>query len=150
MNEISALTATFTAIQDITKALISLRDFEKLNAKVLELQHAIITAQQQAIAIQQSYTLLEAKTRELEAECMRLKDWSSEKEKYAIREIASGVFAYVEKKQPMDPAQRAHKYCCNCFDRSEKSLLQQTDDILTGIELSCPRCGFRTVFRHYK
>ena len=149
MNEITALTVTFTAIQDIAKALINLRDFEKLNAKVLELQHAVITAQQQAIAIQHSYALLETKTRDLEAECVRLKDWSGEKQNYAIREVSTGVFAYTEKKV-VGGFQHAHKYCCNCFDQNEKSLLQQTSDMLTGIELSCRRCDFKSVFRHYK
>lgn len=80
MNEIAALLTSFTHLQNIAKALVTLRDFEKLNATVLELQNAIITAQQQTIGIQQSHAALEAKTGELEAECMRLKDWSDEKQ----------------------------------------------------------------------
>lgn len=34
MNEITALLTSFTHLKNITEALLSLRDFEKLNAKV--------------------------------------------------------------------------------------------------------------------
>jgi hypothetical protein len=72
MNEIAALLTSFTHLQNIAKALLNLRDFEKLNATVIELQGAIIAAQQQTIGIQQSYAVMETKVRELEAECVSL------------------------------------------------------------------------------
>jgi hypothetical protein len=116
--------------------------------RFIELQSIIIAAQQQTLAIQQSHAVLEAKTRDLEAECVRLKDWSREKQNYALREIAPGVFAYAEK-QFVGAFQQAHKYCCNCFDHDEKSLLQQTNHMLSGIQLNCPRCPFKAIFNHY-
>jgi hypothetical protein len=149
MNEIGALIVTFTHLQTIAKTLLNLRDFEKLNATVIDLQNAIITAQQQAIAMQQGYTVLEAEKRKLEAECMRLKDWSAEKQQYTSRQIAPGVFAYVENKV-VSGFQNAHKYCCNCFEQGQKSLLQQ-DNSIGDLLLKCPRrsCNFMIVFSHY-
>src|SRR5713226_6810635 len=126
MNEIAALLTSFTHLQNIAKAMLNLRDFEKLNAVVIELQSAIITAQQQTIGIQQSHAALETKAHNLEAECMRLKDWSAEKQKYTCREIATGVFAYMESSVVAD-FQDAHKLCCHCFDQGQKSLLQQSN-----------------------
>src|SRR5947208_488749 len=136
MNEIAALLTSFSHLQNIAKALLSLRDFEKLNATVIDLQNAIITAQQQTIAIQQSHTALETKAHDLEAECMRLKDWSAEKQKYACREIATGRFAYVEN-NIVSNFQNAYKYCCNCFEQGQKSLLQQSDEPHVTKGLTC-------------
>jgi hypothetical protein len=87
ISETSALLTSFNAIKDITKAMLSLRDIAEINTKVIELQDAIITAQTQAMSIQQNYSALEAKTRDLEEECMRLKDWSAEKQNYSLRDI---------------------------------------------------------------
>jgi len=148
MQEFSALITTFNALQDIAKAMLNLRDFAKINSKLIELQGAIITAQGQAIAIQQSYATLETKTRDLEAECMRLKDWSAEKQKYTIREIATGVFAYVLN-EAMPDFERAHKYCCNCFERGQKSILQQSKGPQRNLDLTCQNCRGKLTFHGY-
>ena len=147
MNEIAALLTSFSHLQNIAKAMLNLRDMAKLNEKIIELQSAIITAQQQAIAIQQSHATLETKTRDLEAECMRLKDWSAEKQNYICRQIASGIFAYLDNGVVHD-FQKAHKYCCNCFDQGQKSLLQESHEP-PGRVVHCPRCKFKTKFTRY-
>jgi hypothetical protein len=148
MNEIAALLTSFTALQDIAKAMLNLRDFAKINTKLIELQGAIITAQQQAMAIQQSHAALETKAHDIEAECMRLKDWSAEKQKYTSRSIAKGVFAYVQNDIVAD-FEQAHKYCCNCFEQGQKSLLQQSEEPHRTVGLTCPRCNTKLVFSHY-
>src|SRR5258706_1802258 len=97
ISETAGLLTSFKAIYEISNALLGIRDSVQMNTKILELQGAIISAQQQAMAIQQGYATLEAKTNDIEAECKRLRDWSSEKENYTIHEIAFGVFAYIQK-----------------------------------------------------
>ena len=149
MNELAALLTSLTQLQNIAKALLSLRDFEKLNTTVIELQNAIITAQQQTIAIQGSYTILEAKAHGLEAELVRLKDWSAEKQKYTCREVAKGVFAYVENGDVNDFG-HVHKLCCKCFEDGQKSLLQQSNEPQRSIGLNCQRCKSKLVFFSYK
>jgi hypothetical protein len=149
VNEIAALLTSFSQLQRIAKNLLGLRDKAKLNEKVIELQSVIITAQSQTMSIQQNSTALEARIRELEAECMRLKDWSAEKQNYSYRAIARGVFAYVQK-QVVSNFQQAHKYCCNCFDQGEKSLLQETmRPYESTYRLICPRCHFSVDFVVY-
>jgi len=150
MNEIAALLSSFSHLQNIAKTLLNLRDKAKLNEKIIELQSVIITAQTQVMSIQQDSTALETRVRELEAECMRLKDWSAEKQNYTCRRIARGVFAYLQK-EAVSNFQDAHKYCCNCFDQGEKSLLQQTTKPLEEftVRLVCPRCKFTVDFDRY-
>ncbi len=55
---------------------------------------------------------------------MRLKDWSTEKNQYEIRQMSTSAFAcpthnYVEK------AKYVYKLCHNCFNNAIKSTLQQ-------------------------
>jgi hypothetical protein len=149
MNEIAALLTSFSHLQNIAKTFLELRDLEKLNSKVIELQQAIITAQQQTMTIQQSYTMLEAKTRDLEAQCVRLKDWSGEKQNYTCRAVAQGIFAYVHKEVVTD-FENAHKYCSTCFENGEKSILQQSDEGGLDWSLNCPRCKFKVRFKYYR
>jgi len=61
---------------------------------------------------------------DLEQECVRLRDWSAEKQRYRRTEIATGVFAYIEN-DFVGKLQNAHKYCCDCFDKQKQSTLQQ-------------------------
>ncbi len=149
MNELAAFLTTLSSLNNIAKGMFNIRDSIKINAKLIELQGAIITAQQHAIAIQQSYAALETKARDLETECMHLKDWSAEKQNYALREIAPGVFAYVPK-DVMNDFQSSHKYCSNCFDAGEKSMLQQSPGLKRDFILTCPRCKFKVQCYHYK
>ena len=50
--------------------------------------------------------------------------------------IAYGIFAYA-KNDSMSDYQRAHKYCCNCFDNYKKSTLQQFQPEGHCFGLSC-------------
>ncbi len=72
------------------------------------------------------YTELTSKIDKLEKETVRLKDWSAEKNQYEIRQISTGVFAYLAKKH-MGEAKNAHKLYCNCFDKTIKATLQQSE-----------------------
>ena len=112
------------AATNIISNLLSLRDFSKHAAQLTELQTYIIKANSMIISEQNEHSLLSAKIQELEKENMHLKDWGAEKEKYERRQIATGVFAYVEKNL-MDNLENTHKLCCNCFDKTIKSTLQQ-------------------------
>jgi hypothetical protein len=106
-----ALSSLGTAL-NIGKSLIEIRDSTKLQEAVIQFNSAIIDAQSKIMASQNEQTALTAKIDELGKECMRLKNWESEREKYTRNEIAVGIFAYVEN-EFVDQFQNAHKYCCN-------------------------------------
>jgi hypothetical protein len=106
-----ALSSLGTAL-NIGKSLIEIRDSTKLQEAVIQFNIAIIDAQSKIMASQNEQTALTAKIDELEKECMRLKNWESEREKYTRNEIAVEIFAYVEN-EFVGQFQNAHKYCCN-------------------------------------
>ncbi len=90
-----AALSSLSAASNIISGLIKLRDFSQYAATFTDLQSHIIQANSHIISEQQAHSLLTTKVQELEKECMRLKDWSAEKDQYERRQIAPGVFAYI-------------------------------------------------------
>ena len=117
---LSSLSATL----NIGKALVIARDVTERQELISQFNSAIIDTQAKLMAAQSEQAALSTKINELEQECMRLKDWKAEREKYSRKEIAPGVFAYIANGF-VGEFQNAHKYCCNCFDSYKKSTLQQ-------------------------
>jgi hypothetical protein len=141
--------SSLSAAGGIAKAMLDLRDFAKLNEKVIELQQCIIAAQSQVLSGQTEQTTLAARVKELEQECMRLKDWSAERENYACKQIGPGVFAYIQK-DLVGPIHANEKFCSSCFDKSIKSRLQQSMAIgIRSIHLVCPNGCPELLFAHY-
>ena len=137
------------AATKILSSLMKLRDFSNYAATFTELQGHIIEANAFIISEQDAHVLSTKKIQELEEECLRFKNWDAERQKYSRREIAGGIFAYVEN-GTITSFERAHKYCCNCFDNYKKSTLQQFHvqvGRLTG--LSCHNKCPDLVFRNY-
>ena len=145
MSDISGLISSFQALYSLAKSMLDIREFQNLNAKVVELQQIIISAQNQAMTAQQSHSVQSERIRELENECMRLKDWSAEKQRYSAREIAPGVFAHVENVF-VGNFQHAHKLCSHCFYQHERSPVQESAEEHRRISLSCFRCKGKVKF----
>lgn len=147
--ELAGLVSSFTTLNAITKATIGLRDAVKLNDKIVEFQQAMIEANGHVLSVQQEYFSMTAEVQKLKDENVRLKNWATEKEKYVLRQIGDGVFAYVEK-QFMGDFESAQKFCSNCFDQEIKSLLQG-EKIKVGrrVATNCHRCGARDEFDYW-
>lgn len=143
-----ALSSLSTAL-NIGKSLIEIRDSTKFQEAFIKFNNAIIDAQSKIISSQEHQSFLTTKIDELEKECMRLKNWESEREKYTRKEIAVGVFAYIENNFIGD-LQSAHKYCCNCFDNYKKSTLQQFETKGQRIGLSCHNKCPDLIFHSYE
>jgi hypothetical protein len=143
-----ALASLSTAL-NIGKSLVEIRDSAKLQEAVIQFNSAIIDAQSKIMESQNVQAAYKDKINELEKECMRLKNWETEREKYTRKEIATGVFVYIENNF-VGKFQNAHKFCCDCFDNYKKSTLQQFH-ITQGrkIGLSCHNKCPDLVFRHY-
>ena len=140
--------SSLSAAKNIISALLELRDFNKLSSTVAEINNHIIKAQNLIFTEQEQRSLLTAKIQALEKECMRLKDWSAEKEQYSRKQIAVGIFAYVENNH-VGNTESAHKLCCNCFYKNIKSTLQQSREPERMIGLVCPNGCPKLVFTHY-
>lgn len=129
-------------------AIANTVDSSKRHALLIDFQKQIIDAFTTIAELRLENSRLQSDKAQLEQECVRLKDWTADKANYTLRQIASGVFAQV-KNGAVGDLQGAHKLCCNCFDKSIKSTLQQSREDERMIGLVCPNGCPKMVFTHY-
>jgi hypothetical protein len=92
--EIMAFAGSLKSAGDIVGSLISLQIKGEVQAKIVQLQTIILSAQQDAFSAQQSQFALVSKVRELEEEIARLKGIGILKERYELSEVCRGAYAY--------------------------------------------------------
>lgn len=147
-NELLLASQSVQALMTLLKAAQGLSNYNEIVAAVSEVNAKLMQANTVALASQEKQSALAAKVDELEKECLRLKDWTADKERYRRKQVAPGVFAYVETGS-VDSTESTHKYCCNCFDKTLQSTLQQSQEPQRMIGLVCPNGCPKLVFTHY-
>ena len=146
---IPEITAAFGAAISLAERLAAAHSAAERNRLLIEFQKAVISAQGITMSLQAQQSSLVTRNQELEQEVVRLKDWSTEREKYSLRQVARGVFCQVEKTEVGDGA-KLHKYCATCFENGRKSILQhERIEIGRQSALNCFVCKERVVFTHY-
>ena len=151
IQELIMAAQSVTALSTLLKSAKTLSNYNEIVTAVSEINSKLMAANSVGLASQEKQAALSAKIDELEQEIMRLKNWGAERDKYERRQIATGIFAYIER-EFMGNLETAHKYCCNCFDKTIPSTLQQGSEIKPGTgrirTLVCPN-GCPTIeFRH--
>lgn len=139
--------SSLTAAKNIASSLLELRDFDKIASATMELKGHLIQTYDHIISEKERVLSLQERISELEKECARLKEWGTEKEKYSRRQIALGVFTYVDKNYE-GRLNECHKYCANCFEKGIPSTLQRNQR-MHGYFLECPKGCPPLAFREY-
>jgi hypothetical protein len=143
MPDISAFAGALSSLKaakDIAEAMIGLRDAQAFQSKLLEFQRKLIDANDSTLAAQQERAALLDRVSTLEKEVTNLKGWEAEKQRYELKEVASGANAYVVK-ESMHGAEPAHWLCANCFENGEKRFLQAHRNDVSYIYHRCQGCG---------
>jgi hypothetical protein len=73
---------------------------------------------------------------------MRMKDWATERERYALKRYYPGSFAFALKPE-MAAGEPSHRLCANCYENGQKSILQQTGNMNRFPVVACARCKFQ-------
>jgi hypothetical protein len=121
---------------EIAGSFIKMRDEAMIQAKVIELQSVILAAQSSALAAQgEQFALLEEKRR-FEQKIVEFEDWAAEKQRYELKAIGSGAFAYAIK-PGMENGEPSHWLCAVCFNKRHRSFLQSHGNVH-------PKTGRRT------
>lgn len=149
MTAIAAFTTSLQAATDITKSMLGLKVSTEVQAKIIELQSVIMTAQSGAISAQQSQFTMLAQVGKLEKEIARLKNIGDEKARYQLQNVGSSAFVYVMKLEE-ENGKPAHWLCVSCFENGYKSLLQYKGRTANNREAEhqCPKCK-NTVTTHW-
>ena len=128
------------AASDIAQGLVSLKVGAEVNAKAIELQSIVMSAQSGAIAAQsEQFTMLE-QIRSLKEEVANAKAWKEESQRYALIQPWDGAFTYALK-EDSKRAEPPHWICAKCYQESKKSILQDNGNpYLDKAALICPSC----------
>jgi hypothetical protein len=127
MSGITLITGTLASLKsafDISKAMIGIRDAVVINEKVVELQRVILAAQSDAMAAQSDQFALLERVRSLEQQIAEMKDWDTEKQRYDLKQVDIGAFAY-SLKSDAGGSEPPHWICTTCYKNDKNSILQQ-------------------------
>ncbi len=139
---IGAALSSLKAASDITKAMVGLRDAEVFRMKAIELQGIIMEAQASAIDAREAHSTQVERISALEAEVARLKAWDADKQRYELKPLGQGIFAYTVKPDAQG-SEPAHSICPDCYQRGVKFILQQvTRDSGMAVVQICQQCGW--------
>lgn len=145
MTAIGVVATSLNTIVNITKAMKDVQDATLVQGKVFELQRAIINAQQSVFAANEERTALIERVRELEADIARLEAWETEKQRYELKALSTGSFAYALKADAHD-SEPPHYICQACYESCKKRILQIKPSGVAGKRLGipdmyvCPEC----------
>ncbi len=125
---ITAGLGSLKAAYDLAKGMNAANTQATVNNVKIDLQQHILDAQDALAAVKQEQLDATEYIRKLEAEVVRLKDWSSERERYALKKFYPGTLSYVLKPE-MSGSEPAHMLCKHCFDQTKKGTLQATSRV---------------------
>ena len=123
MAMISGAMSAFKALRKSANALIAIRDASMLRTKVIELNTQIVTAQESALAIFSDQFALLQRNHDLEKQISDLNAWEGEKQRYELKAVDPGVFAYSLKADASD-TEPPHWICAACYQQRKRSILQ--------------------------
>lgn len=134
VGEIFAGISAFSEMFGIAQAIRKLDDTVKRNEAVSDLWEKIISAQTR-------YTAAIEQVGQLEEKLRRFETWEAEKERYELKNLDRGFFAYVLK-PGMENGEPPHAICTNCYQRGIKSILQSSGHVIVHEHFwFCPACN---------
>jgi len=150
MTDMSAIAIAFQALggaKTIAEGLLATRDISLVGAKVVELNAKIIEAQNGIFSAQEERSTLVERMRKLEKKIADMETWNAEKQRYSLMRVdPTGVFAYALKPEASG-GEEPHLLCANCYDQGEPSKLQATTELRMRKRVYyCPRCKNEYVF----
>ena len=79
----------------------------------------------------------------LEKEIANFEKWQAESEKYELKEIYPGNFAYSFKTNVDGRSEPPHLICTTCFENRKKSIMQKS----SAVHMTCPVCKTMIQFK---
>lgn len=134
--EISAAIESAKMLAELLKAAKSLTNYNEFVSAVSEVNTKLMDATAVALASQEEQARLSNLIGELKKELVQLKDWENKARDYTLKEVASGIFAYVYTPLVQTSKPR-HWVCAKCFEERKCHVLQRQ----RPPSYTCPNCG---------
>jgi len=139
--DISLIQGTIYSLKlagDLAKSLFELKSISDVQAKVVELQSIILSAQSSALAANAHQTTMIEEIRNLKEEIARVKAWEKEKQRYKLIDPWPGTVLYALKKE-CSSSEPPHWICTKCYEDGIKSILNPQIKAIRLVWV-CPKC----------
>jgi hypothetical protein len=110
------------AAADIAVALGNLKTLSEVQAKAIELQQIILSAQSSALTAQSEQFGLLEEIRDLKAAVGRLKAWDEQRQRYSLVAPWQGAATYALRRDRSN-GEPPHWICSHCYEAGKKSIL---------------------------
>src|SRR5258708_6226236 len=139
MGSIAAAVNSLKVAGDIAVSLVNLKTMAEVQAKAIELNQKIITAQHDIFAANAAQSALIQRVSELEKEIASVKAWEAQKQRYQLAIPFAGITVYALKKS-MSDGEPSHYICANCYHNGKRAMIQHVRDKDGWILITCSAC----------
>src|SRR5258708_31971744 len=122
MGSIATAVNSLKVAGDIAVSLVNLKTMAEVQAKAIELNQKIITAQHDIFAANAAQSAFIQRISELEKEITQMEAWETEKQRYKLASLEMGAVVQALKKD-MSHGEPPHYLCANCFKQGKQSVL---------------------------
>lgn len=129
---------------DLSKSIVEVKKGADIATATRELNNLLLAAQSDALAAQSEQFAVIEEIRNLKEKIMSLEAWQAEKQRYSLKEVGVGGFAYALKDIASN-GEPMHYLCTNCYQDGCKSILNQKRNPRRFNELRCPKCNSSVV-----
>lgn len=137
---IQAAISSLKAATDISRSLLQMKSMAEVQAKVIELQSALLDAQNGTLAATTAQFELLEQLRALEAQLKAKGDWEHEKVRYSLVSPWRGMAQAYALRRDAAYEEKPHLVCTNCFHNSKRVILNPVSDKDGFIQMVCPGC----------
>jgi len=123
----------------IAKGISALKSEADINLAVIEIQRALLDAQEAAFRDKETISTLMGRVDELETAAKAGQGWEQERARYQLEQSPIGAFTYVLKDEHAG-GEPTHRLCATCFDKGHKSVLHTTRKGNGGEVVWCGNC----------
>lgn len=121
--ELASGLSSVQALTKIAQGLNAMSTQAQVNDVKISLQNNIIAIQAALMAAQLAEAKAAERIRELEQQIVGFEDWEREKQRYELKAVWLGAFAYMLK-PGMENGEPPQWFCTDCFKRRHVSALQ--------------------------
>lgn len=132
LSAIASAASGFKVAIDIAKGMQALNTSTEVRQKTSELLDAVVDARFALLEASDAQAALLERIKQLEGTIATFESWEGEKQRYELRAIDRGAFAYMHK-PGCEGNEPAMWLCSTCFERRQKSVLQfRAQDVGSG------------------
>ena len=141
--EIATIASAISALKgasDLARGLIGSKVDAAVQAKVIELNQLILEAQDQVYASRERLYDAEHQIRLLKDQIAELNSWEGKSECYTLVYPWGNAASVYSLNESHAKGESPHYLCTSCFDRKQKSILQEKKDTKGFCSMVCPIC----------